>query len=47
LLPTVYKLAEITRVDFGGGYEEALALVGGAAKLPSQRPARGGTQRRP
>ena len=24
-----YKLREITRVDFGGGYEEALHLVGG------------------
>lgn len=27
--PTLYRLSEITRVDFGGGYEEALALVGG------------------
>lgn len=25
-----YRLNEITRVDFGGGYEEALHLVGGA-----------------
>jgi hypothetical protein len=24
-----YRLTEITRVDFGGGYEEALSLVGG------------------
>ncbi|HWX53858.1 MAG TPA: hypothetical protein VN176_04625 [Verrucomicrobiae bacterium] len=28
--PTEYKLNEITRVDFGGVYEEALHLVGGA-----------------
>jgi hypothetical protein len=27
--PTVYSLREITRVDFGCGYEEALHLVGG------------------
>ncbi len=27
--PTLYAIGEITRVDFGGGYEEALALVGG------------------
>ncbi len=27
--PTTYALSEITRIDFGGGYEEALALVGG------------------
>lgn len=27
--PTEYRLREITRVDFGGGYEEALHLVGG------------------
>jgi hypothetical protein len=25
--PTTYRLAQITRVDFGGPYEEALALV--------------------
>lgn len=28
---TRYALSEITRMEFGGGYEEALALVGGAA----------------
>jgi hypothetical protein len=28
--PSTWALDEITRVDFGGGYEEALALVGGA-----------------
>jgi hypothetical protein len=28
--PTPYALSEITRVDFGGAYEEALYLVGGA-----------------
>jgi hypothetical protein len=27
-----YKLSEITRVDFGGGYEEALSLVAGQPK---------------
>jgi hypothetical protein len=27
--PIEYRLAEITRVDFGGDYEEALFLVGG------------------
>jgi hypothetical protein len=31
--PTEYSLSEITRIEFGGGYEEALALVGG--KPPS------------
>jgi len=29
--PTKHLLSEITRVDFGGGYEEALHLVGGPA----------------
>jgi hypothetical protein len=28
--PKVYRLSEITRVDFGGDYENALELVGGA-----------------
>ncbi|HEU4395097.1 MAG TPA: hypothetical protein VFS92_05990, partial [Planctomycetota bacterium] len=27
--PTVYRLGEITQVDFGGGYEDALHIVGG------------------
>lgn len=27
--PCVYRLSEITRVGFGGGYEDALHLVGG------------------
>ena len=27
--PEIYRLSEITRVDFGGDYEEALHLVGG------------------
>ena len=31
--PETYRLSEITRVDFGGDYEEALHLVGGAPKL--------------
>ena len=30
--PLRYRLNQITRVDFGGGYEEALHLVGGAPK---------------
>lgn len=39
--PRKYLLSEITRVDFGGGYEEALHLVGGGpkklkGKLPSK-----------
>ena len=33
--PTFYRLSEITRVDFGGGYEDALALVGGAKGQPN------------
>jgi hypothetical protein len=37
--PTEYRLKEITRVDFGGGYEEALFLVGGAPKIT--KPKRG------
>ena len=31
--PEVYSLNQITRVDFGGGYEEALHLVGGSPSL--------------
>jgi hypothetical protein len=31
--PTKYRLKQITRVDFGGSYEEALFLVGGAPKV--------------
>jgi hypothetical protein len=30
--PETYRLSEITRVDFGGDYEEALHLVGGLPK---------------
>jgi hypothetical protein len=30
--PTRFRLSDITRVDFGGGYEEALHLVGGNPK---------------
>lgn len=33
--PSVYRLREITRVDFGGGYEDALFLVGGSPVSPS------------
>ena len=29
--PKQYRLRDITRVDFGGDYEEALGLVGGRA----------------
>jgi hypothetical protein len=29
--PSRFRLSEITRVEFGGGYEEALELVGGPA----------------
>jgi hypothetical protein len=29
-----YRISEITRIDFGGGYEEALILVGG---MPARR----------
>lgn len=31
--PETYKTAEITRVDFGGGYENALYLVGGEPRI--------------
>ena len=31
--PTSYRLREITRVDFGGQYEEALHLVGGGPTM--------------
>jgi hypothetical protein len=34
--PTSYRLAEITRVDFGGQYEEALHLVGGSPNMPAK-----------
>jgi hypothetical protein len=27
--PAHYRISEITRLDFGGGYEDALALIGG------------------
>jgi len=30
--PSRFRLSDITRVDFGGGYEEALHLVGGNPK---------------
>lgn len=30
--PTVYRLNQITRIEFGGGYERALHLVGGTPK---------------
>ncbi|MFZ0745869.1 MAG: hypothetical protein WAM85_15780 [Terracidiphilus sp.] len=30
--PSKFRLSDITRVDFGGGYEEALHLVGGKPK---------------
>jgi hypothetical protein len=34
--PESYRLSEITRVDFGGDYEEALHLVGGVPKPSAQ-----------
>jgi hypothetical protein len=36
--PAGYRLSRITRVDFGGGYEEALYLVGG--EPPGRKSAR-------
>ena len=36
--PGYYRLTSITRVDFGGGYEEALYLVGG--ELPRRKSSR-------
>jgi hypothetical protein len=35
--PSEYKLSEITRVDFGGQYEDALHLVGGPAPELTKR----------
>jgi len=35
--PSKFRLSDITRVDFGGGYEEALHLVGGNPK-PTKKP---------
>jgi hypothetical protein len=35
--PETYRLSEITRVDFGGDYEDALFLVGGAPIANSLR----------
>lgn len=32
--PLAHKIGHITRVNFGGGYEDALALVGGAPPAP-------------
>jgi len=34
---TSHRLTKITRIDFGGPYEEALALVGGRANLAFKR----------
>ncbi len=36
-LPNAYRLNEITRVSFGGGYEDALFLVGGGADRANSR----------
>jgi hypothetical protein len=36
--PYVYRLSEITRVDFGGGYENALQLIGGPSAETNQAP---------
>ena len=35
--PSAHKLAEITRVNFGGDYEDALALIGGAPPVETPR----------
>jgi hypothetical protein len=35
--PTRFRLRDVTRVEFGGGYEEALHLVGGDP-TPSKKP---------
>jgi hypothetical protein len=37
-MPSQYKIGEITRVDFGGQYEEALYLVGGPPPKPKKGP---------
>jgi hypothetical protein len=36
--PNVYRLSEITRVDFGGDYENALQLIGGPPPKANQAP---------
>jgi hypothetical protein len=36
--PTEIPLRRITRVDFGGGYEDALHIVGGAPRLSKLKP---------
>jgi hypothetical protein len=44
--PTTVRLSDITRVDFGGGYEDALHIVGGKPDYPSHVPkVRSGTRR--
>lgn len=35
--PSAHKLAEITRVNFGGDYEDALALIGGTPPAATPR----------
>ena len=35
--PTDYRLSEITRVNFGGDYEDALAIVGGGPPQANMR----------
>ena len=35
--PSAHKLGEITRVNFGGDYEDALALIGGTPPVPTLR----------
>jgi len=42
--PTPYRMSEITHVDFGGDYENALLLMGGKGDVASKKPGR--TQRR-
>jgi hypothetical protein len=37
--PEAHRISEITRVDFGGDYEQALALIGGAPPEKTATPA--------
>ena len=41
-----YPIKEITRVNFGGGYEDALALVGGSGPIDAQAVDAGGKRTR-
>jgi hypothetical protein len=43
--PTEYRLRDITRVDFGGAYEDALNIVGGAPPNKTLQPPSPGRRR--